>query len=453
MAESIWNKCLRYIRDNLEQDCYEKWFLPIVPLKFEDNVFTIQVPSELFSQWLEEHYIDLIKSAFTKFLGENVQLMYNVKQEAPAAHKNGNVLAVGEKKAIPFGSQVPKKKYPSMLNSKYAFDTFIKGNSNELALNAGLTIAKNPGKTSFNPLFLYAKVGLGKTHLINAIGLEVEKNYPQKQVLYLSADRFVQQFIVATRNNQRNDFIHFYQNVEVLIIDDIQFFSGKKKTQGVFFEIFNHLHHNNKQVILASDRSPVDMETRDIQEHLISRFKWGMSAELTLPEMQTRVAILNRKILSEGVAVPEKVVEYLAKHIRTNIRELEGAMTSLIGRSSLLKIPYSVDLAQRIVNEYVGTNKKTISVEEIIKVVCGYYKIGSELFHSKSRLRHIVKCRQVAMYFGRKLSDDSLANIGYQIGNKNHATVLHACKTVKNNMDYDRKFRIEIEEIHQKILY
>lgn len=444
----IWNKCLVYIKNRIDENSYKNWFLPIVPLKFENKKITIQVPSTFFCEWLDKNYAPLLKTSFEKFLGDNVHLVYQIKGNVPFEAENKKKVLDEKKTAAK--KQVKKIKHPSQLNDKFSFDTFVKGDANALALNAALSIAENPGKTPFNPFFIYSKVGLGKTHLVNALGLQIEKKYPEKQVLYVTADVFVQQFMESTRSKKRNDFIHFYQNIDTLIVDDVQFFSGKEGTQGVFFEIFNYLYHNNKQLVLTSDKSPA--ETKDIQDRLISRFKWGMNVQLEIPKLETRIKILNKKIELEDVAIPENIIHYLAEKIKTDMRELQGAFIGLMGKASLLRKAYSLDLAREVVKQYLTVEKKRITTEYIVEIVARHYGIDLELLHSKKRQANIVKSRQVAMYFARKHTRDSLKMIGHKIGKRNHATVLSSEKSVNNLLDTDKNFKIEIDEIQNKIL-
>ena len=337
----------------------------------------------------------------------------------------------------------------SQLNPNYSFDNFLEGDSNRLARSAGLAVSNKPGGTSFNPLLIYGGVGLGKTHLAHAIGVEIKEKYPDKTVLYISAEKFTQQYIDSIKKNSRNDFIHFYQIIDILIIDDVQFFSGKSGTQDVFFHIFNHLHQNGKQVILTSDKAPVDMQ--DIEQRLLSRFKWGLSAELQSPDYETRISIIKNKLFRDGVEIENNIIEYVAKSIKTNIRELEGAIISLIAQSSFNKMEITIELAQDIVNKFVKNTKREVSIDYIQKVVSEYFQMDISTLQSKTRKRHIVQARQLAMYFAKKFTKASLASIGSQIGKRDHATVLHACKTVDNLSFTDKQFRKYVEDLNQKL--
>jgi len=337
----------------------------------------------------------------------------------------------------------------SQLNPNYTFENFLEGDSNRLARSAGIAVSNKPGGTSFNPLLIYGGVGLGKTHLAHAIGVDIKQKYPDKTVLYISAEKFTQQYVDSVKKNTRNDFIHFYQLIDILIVDDVQFLSGKSGTQDVFFHIFNHLHQNGKQVILTSDKAPIDMQ--DIEQRLLSRFKWGLSAELQNPNFETRVSILKNKLYRDGVEIQDEVIEFVAKNINSNVRELEGAIISLIAQSSFNKAEITVDLAKEVINKFVKNNRREVSIDYIQKVVSDYFQMDIQTLQSKTRKRHIVQARQIAMYFAKKFTKASLASIGSQIGRRDHATVLHACKTVDNLSFTDKQFRKYVEDLNQKL--
>jgi chromosomal replication initiator protein len=335
------------------------------------------------------------------------------------------------------------------LNPENSFDNFIEGECNRLARSAGYAVSKNPGGTAFNPLLIYGDSGLGKTHLAQAIGIEVKALFSEKTVLYVNANKFQTQFVDAIRNNNKNDFLHFYQMIDVLIIDDVHEFAGKEKTQDTFFHIFNHLHQSGKQLILTSDKPPVELQ--GMESRLLSRFKWGLSADLQAPDFETRMAILKKKTYNDGIDLPEDVLEYIATHISDNIRELEGALISLLAQSTLNKKEITLDLTKEMIDKLIKSTKREISIDYIQKVVCNYYNIGLELLQSKTRKREIVQARQVAMFFSKSLTKSSLATIGSQIGGKDHATVLHACKTVNNLIETDKRFRLQVDEIEKKL--
>ena len=469
-AQTVWDNCLSFIKDNIQPQAYKTWFEPIAAVKLTDNALSIQVPSKFFYEWLEEHYVKILKVALTKQLGETAKLVYVIKMENSYGNKqpftekipSSNRSAVKSQDVdIPLQNKNPELKNPfvipgirnvkieSQLNPNYNFENFLEGESNRLARNAGLAVANKPGGTSFNPLLIFGGVGLGKTHLAHAIGVDIKDKYPEKTVLYISAEKFTQQYIDSVKKNNRNDFIHFYQIIDVLIIDDVQFLSGKSGTQDVFFHIFNHLHQNGKQVILTSDKAPVDMQ--DIEQRLLSRFKWGLSAELQTPDFETRVSILKNKLYRDGVDMNDEIIEYVAKHIKTNVRELEGAIISLIAQSSFNKKEITVSLAKEVVEKFVKNTKREVSIDYIQKVVSDYFQMDVSTLQSKTRKRHIVQARQLAMFFAKKYTKASLASIGSQIGKRDHATVLHACKTVDNLSSTDKQFRKYVEDLSKKL--
>jgi chromosomal replication initiator protein len=469
-ASSVWNNCLSFIKDNILPQAYKTWFLPIKPVKLSENILSIEVPSKFFYEWLEEHYVKILKTALQKELGNDARLVYSIRMENSFGNKaaftenipsNNRGGIQPQEVDAPLNSQISELKNPfvipgiknlqieSQLNPSYNFENFLEGDSNRLGRSAAQAVAAKPGGTSFNPLLIFGGVGLGKTHLAHAIGVEIKDKYQDKTVLYIAAEKFTQQYIEAVKKNTRNDFIHFYQLLDVLIIDDVQFLSGKTGTQDVFFHIFNHLHQNGKQVILTSDKAPVDMQ--DIEQRLLSRFKWGLSAELQLPNYETRISILKNKLYRDGVNIHEDIVEYVAKNIKTNIRELEGAIISLIAQSSFNKVEITLELAQEVVMKFVKNTKREVSIDYIQKVVSDYFQMDIETLQSKTRRRHIVQARQLAMYFAKKFTKASLASIGSQIGKRDHATVLHACKTVDNLTFTDKQFRKYVEDLSQKL--
>ena len=468
--EKIWERCLEVIKDNVSQQSFKTWFDPIKALRLQDSVLTIQVPSQFFYEWLEEHYIGLLKKIIKKELGTEGRLEYSIIMEngfqnanpytvkMPTSHarevKNPAVSLPIDVANSPIKNPfiIPglrKIKVESHLNANYSFDTFIEGDCNRLARSAGYAVAQKPGGTAFNPLLLYGGVGLGKTHLAHAIGIEIKKNHPDKTILYVPAEKFTQQFIEAVKNNTVGDFSQFYQMMDVLIIDDVQFLAGKEKTQDVFFHIFNHLHQNGRQLVITSDKAPVEMA--GMEQRLLSRFKWGLSADLQTPGLETRIAILEKKMYSEGIDLPKEVVEYLAYSITTNIRELEGAMISLIAQSSLNKKAVTLDLAKQMIDKFVKNTAREVSIDYIQKVVCDYFDLPIELLKSKTRKREVVQARQIAMYFAKKMTKSSLASIGAHCGGKDHATVLHACRTVNNLQETDKQFRGYLEDLEKKL--
>ena len=452
----LWNRCLNIIRDNVPDTTYKTWFEPIVPLKYEDHALTIGVPSPFFYGFLEVKFVALLRAALYKEIGECTQLMYCILTDKTnhitvniegtkrsSALPAQTVIKDGNKAPNPMQAPAPQDLDPH-LNPIYNFENLIKGNSNEFSRTVGETVAKNPGRT-FNPLFLYGPSGVGKTHLINAIGTRIKELYPEKRVLYVSAHLFQVQYTDSVRTNHFNDFISFYQTIDVLIIDDIQEFAGVTKTQNTFFHIFNHLHQNGKQLILTSDRAPVMLQ--GMEERLLTRFKWGLVAELEKPDVELRKNILRNKIRRDGLNIPESVINYIAENVNESVRELEGIINSLLAQSIIFKRDVDIDLAERIVRKAVRCESKPITIEDIIAKVCSHYEIEESAIHTKTRKREVVQVRQVAMFLAKKHTDASSSKIGQLIGNKDHATVLHACKIVKDQVEVDKSFKADIEEI------
>ena len=471
-VRNIRENCLSFIKDNVTTDVYDVWFKPIEPVELtSDNTLVIMVPSMFFMEWIEDHYINLIWSALTKELGARPKLIYNIKMEnnpnkteqateqLPSSNRKATSMEVlGYKQkpqqsynpyVVPGLVEIEEVKVDSQLNPNKNFDTFIEGESNRLARSAGKAITERPGGTSFNPLFIFGGVGLGKTHLAHAIGNEIQEKHPKKRILYIEAEDFTKQYSVAAKNNNRTDFIHFYQQIDVLIIDNVQFFASKPGTQDVFFQIFNHLHQNGKQLILTSDKAPVDIQ--DVEQRLLSRFKWGLSAELQAPDYQMRKRILQAILYRDGVEMSEEIVDYIAQNVKTNIRELEGVNTSLMAEALFNKKEITLDLAKKAVDKIVKNIKKEITVEYIQEIVSEYFQLSIEELQSKTRKRHVVQARQLAMFFAKKYTKLSLANIGKSIGKRDHATVLHACKTVDNLNETDKQFRKFLSDLTTKI--
>ena len=467
-CQQVWNNCLRIVKDIIPAVSYRTWFEPIVPVKLANNILTIEVPTPFFYEYIEEHFIDLLSKSLHRELGEEAQLEYRVRvvangtggqviyphQNRPEL-KNKNVpyLRPEERVSITNPFIIPGLKQLEIdpqLSAGYNFENFIEGDCNRLARSAGLTIAENPGKTAFNPLFIYGNSGLGKTHLAQAIGIRVKELCPEKIVLYVNANRFQTQYMDAvTVKNKLTDFLHFYQMIDVLILDDVHEFAGKEGTQNAFFHIFNHLHQSGKQLILTSDKPPVELA--GLEQRLLSRFKWGLSAELQTPDYETRKVILRGKIYNDGIDISSTVVDYIASKITTNIRELEGALVSLLAQATLNKKAITLELAETMIDKLVNNAQHELTVSEIQKAVCNYFCISAENLASKTRKREIVQARQIAMYLSRSMTKASLSSIGAQIGGKDHATVLHSYNTVCDLIETDKHFRQHVQSIEKKL--
>ena len=452
----LWSRCLSVIRDNVPETIFKTWFEPIVPLIYQNKALTIGVPTQFFYEILEEKYADLLRVALNKEIGEGTQLVYRVLIDK-TNDQTIDLVGTNRSRVLPPSTDIKDaNKAPNpmkaptpqdldpQLNPNYNFENFIKGSSNEFSRTVGETVAKNPART-FNPLFLYGSSGVGKTHLTNAIGTRIKELYPEKRVLYVSAHLFQVQYTDSIRTNHFNDFISFYQTIDVLIIDDIQEFAGVTKTQNTFFHIFNHLHQNGKQLILTSDRAPIMLQ--GMEDRLLTRFKWGLVAELEKPDTELRRNILRNKIRKDGLNIPESVVNYIAENVNESVRELEGIINSLLAQSILFKREIDMDLAERIIRKAVRIENKPITIDNIISKVCAHYDLDESVIHTKSRKREIVQIRQIAMYLAKKHTEISASKIGMLIGNRDHATVLHACKTVKDLIEINKSFKSDIEEI------
>lgn len=463
-AEELWGKCLSFIKDNLgnNDQAYHTLFGSLRALKYENNEFMLEVPNPFFVEVLEGQYLELMRSALYKSAGKEVNLLYSVITDK-THNISMNMESSKRSSALqPERPVVNANKAPNMmrssnvvdldprLNPKYNFENFIKGNSNQFSRTVAETVAQHPAKTSFNPLFLYGHSGVGKTHLINAIGTRIKELYPEKRVLYVSANLFQHQYTDATMNNRVNDFISFYQSIDVLIIDDVQEFIGMTKTQNTFFHIFNHLHQNGKQLIMTSDRAPVMLQ--GMEDRLLTRFKWGLTAELERPDVELRRNILKNKIRRDGLDISESVISFIAENVNESVRELEGIINSMLAQSILFKRDIDIDLAQRIVNQVVKCAEvKPLSLEQIVEKVCNHYKVEAASIHTKSRKREVVLVRQVAMFLAKKHTNVSSSKIGKVIGNKDHATVLHACKMIKDQMEVNKAFQAELQDIEASL--
>jgi chromosomal replication initiator protein len=463
-SDTVWKDCLRVIKENVADQSFNTWFEPIIPLKCGNDILTIQVPSQFFYEWLEEHYVHILKKAITSVLGPKARLEYSVivdRGNSKSKQLSVNLPNTGNSKSTAYGSGKEEYTSPfqlksvnnlyqeSQLNQNYTFDTYIEGDCNRLARSAGFAVAQKPGITSFNPLMLYGGVGLGKTHLVQAIGNEIKNNLGDRFVLYVSSEKFTNQFIDALKNNRIQEFQNFYMQVDILIIDDVQFLAGKERTQEIFFHIFNHLHQAGKQIIMTSDCPPRDL--KGLEERLLSRFKWGLTADIQQPDYETRVAIIQRKMQADGIHIPDNVVEYLAYSVDTNVRELEGVLISLIAHASLSRVELDLELAKQTLKNIVHDIETEVGIDYIQKTVSEYFKIDIALLKDKIRKKEIVIARQVAMYFAKEYTNHSLKGIGYHFGGRDHSTVIHAVQSVNDMMDVDANFKVQVEEIKKKL--
>lgn len=464
---TVWNDCLEVIRENVGEENFNTWFKPINPLRVEGDVLTIQVPSQFFYEWLEDNYVPVLKRAIHSVLGPTGRLEYSVvvdsgNQQTPPVSVNYPVNGAGNRRSgvgngaftadeySPFSLRaLNPQTINSRLNTAYSFDNFVEGDCNRLARSAGVAVAKKPGVTSFNPLMLYGGVGVGKTHLVQAIGNEIKNNMPNKVVLYVDQSDFTNQFLNALQNHKLQDFQNFYQQVDLLILDDVQFLAGREKTQEMFFHIFNQLHQSGKQIIMTSDCPPRDM--KGFQERLLSRFKWGLTADLQEPDFETKLAIINRKMLADGIQIPQEVSEYLAYSVDTNLRDMEGVLNSLIFHATLLKKEIDLELAKEVLKNIIKEIQSDVSVDFIQKTVADTFKVDLEAMKGKVKKREIVIPRQVAMYFCKRYTQLTLALIGENFGGRDHSTVIHALESVEDMMKTDANFKATVDDLGKKL--
>lgn len=456
--DARWEKSLALIRENVSLQPYNTWFKPIVFEKFDDVSKTIllQVPSTYVYEYLEENYVDLLCKVLVRTFGEGVKLTYRVvtdkehklSQDIEATPTDSNLKASPQERGnaapTPLDAAQPQQLDPH-LNPRQTFDNFIEGDSNKLPRSVGLSIAEHPQTTQFNPMFVYGPSGCGKTHLVNAIGARIKQLYPQKRVLYISANLFKVQFVNATLQNTVPDFISFYQTIDVLIVDDVQEWMTAEKTQDTFFHIFNHLFCNGKRIILASDRPPVDLQ--GMNERMLTRFSCGLIAELERPNMQLCVDILNSKCRRDGLKIPAEVIQFIAETANGSVRDLEGVVNSLLAYSVVYNCNIDMRLAERVIKRAVKVDDAPLTVDDILEKVCTHFNVTPAAVNGKSRKHEVVEVRQLAMYFAQKYTKMPTSRIGKLVGGRDHATVIHSCNRVADRLKVDKDFQEEIMSI------
>lgn len=448
-----WNRCLEIIKSKISTEQYKAWFEPIVAVRYSDNTVMLRVPSHFFVERIEEFYLTLMSDALREVFGKGVKLEYTYaianKKIVNKAEVNSvlkpEVTSAGM--SDPFKNEAPNVIDPQ-LNIRFTFDNYCGSKSNQLALSISKSVANNPYTTPFNPLFIFGATGVGKTHLMQAIGIKVKEDNPSARVLYLSARVFEKQYTTAQRENRVNDFINFYMSIDVLLIDDIQEFAGKQKTQNQFFHIFNHLHDHRKLLVMTSDCAPSDMD--GMVPRLISRFKSGMTVELEKPDYELRREVLRRKAQQDGLEIADDVLDYIAANVTDSVRELEGITTSLLAHSMMLNTDISTDLARSVISNCVHINKRQLTFEIIAETIAMHYNIDTDLIYGKSRKREINDSRQLLMYLAKKELNLSSTNIGMRLA-RNHATVLHACKQIEQRLSVEKNFMQEVAEIESSL--
>ncbi|MBU3740906.1 MAG: chromosomal replication initiator protein DnaA [Candidatus Kapabacteria bacterium] len=459
-VSALWSRCLDIVRDNVSQQVFKTWFEQMRPKTWDGRQLTIELPSQFFYEWIEAHYASLLARTVQRVLGPKATLQYHVvvDETADVAAEQRTIKLPGLRQPeaqpqLPFAQpqQGPAPThYPAYFNQRYTFDNFIRGENNQLATSAAMAVADNPGKTRYNPLVIYGPTGLGKTHLVQAIGNRVLHRNRQAKVLFTNSEKFTMEYINAIQTNKLAEFTNFYRGVDVLIVDDIQFLGGKERTQDMFFHTFNALHQAGKQLVLTSDKQPKDLA--DVDERLISRFQWGLTVDIQPPDFETRMAILQQKSLDEGMDLPGDVLEYVARHVTSSVRELEGCLISFLAKVSLDNREPSLDLAKEIVRGVSGSaSTRTLTIDDIKQEVSAYYNQEISLLSAKTRKHEVVLARQMCMFLAKQLTQMSLKSIGLHFGGRDHTTVLHSCQTIMNYIDTDRKIRADVDFLRKAL--
>jgi chromosomal replication initiator protein len=465
-VQDVWRRCLDKIQKQVTSLGFKTWFQPIVPLKLIERDITVQVPSQFFYDWVDQHYNALIRETISSVLGEGAKLYYSIASDdvepalqierevpsQPALSREVTPIASQSQPFFPPRTAFRQSDQPiaqSNLNPRYTFENFIKGDSNQLARAAALAVGNNPGGTSFNPLVVYGGTGLGKTHLMHALGNHAISIGKAKRVVYVSSEKFTIEFVESIQSDRVNEFSNFYRSVDLLIVDDIQFFSGKEKTQDNFFHTFNTLYQLGKQIVLSSDVPP--KELKGLDDRLISRFQSGLTADIQPPDLETRIAILRKKSEDNGFELPQDVVDFIATNVTSNIRELEGCLISLIARVSLDNREITVDLARDVLRMVVNESKSPINIDQIQHIVCEFFDIPEDLLRAKTRKQEVVNARQVAMYLSKELTNSSLKTIGLHFGGRDHSTVIHSCQTIHDRITSDSAFKQNVDQLRRRI--
>lgn len=439
-VEKTWNQVLQIVKENTNSNSFVTWFKPIKPVKIENSAITIQVPSQFFYEWLEQHYSTILNEAIQQILGSEYKLLYSILMDASM-----DPVQLPSLKR----TKTTRNNVKDNLSDRYTFDSFVEGESNKFAKAAAMAVGKSPGKTTFNPLVVYGGVGLGKTHLIQAIGNLAKSETHSHRVMYVDSERFTMDFINSIQKNKTTEFSDIYRNVDLLLVDDIQFFANKERTQEEFFHTFNTLHQKGKQIVLSSDRPPKELQ--GMEERLISRFQWGLVVDIQPPDLETRQAILQRKAEENGIELPGDIFHFIATHITSNIRELEGALIRLLAYASLNGEDITIELTKRVLRDVCIKKSKAISIDIIQKATAKYFGFPENQLRAKTRKKEIAQARQICMYLCKMLTDSSLKTIGLHFGGRDHSTVIHAINTIEDLVPKDNTIREAAEKIKNKI--
>ena len=444
-----WAQCQTILADNLTSTAYQTWFAPIVPLRYAEGTLVLQVKSQFVAEYIEENYIPLLSAAIIRVFGQGTRLEYRVLVDSTSGAGTTLPSAGSPVNARPIQQPAQSNSDLPSLNELYTFDSFVAGAPNKLARTAGLAIAKQPGYTAFNPLFIYGGSGVGKTHLACAIGHQVQALFPQARVLYVSANTFKLQYQDARKDNRIPDFLNFYQSVDVLIVDDIQYFAGLKGTQDTFFHIFNYLQQSRKQLILTSDRPPIEL--KDIEERLLTRFKWGLAAEISRPDFQLRRDILLSKMRRDGITLSDEIVDFIAQNVQDSVRDLEGILASLLAHSTLTDQEIDLALTEQVVSHIVAVHPHRTTVDDVLEEVSKHYNVSQKAITSSNRSKEISQARHVTAYLCKKLTQSSLTEIGFRLGHRTHATILHSVSYVNAMLEEDPVLRQHIAQLQSAL--
>ncbi|MFQ6092089.1 MAG: chromosomal replication initiator protein DnaA [bacterium] len=444
-ALDIWESSLLRIRERVNKQSFETWFKPTKGVAYSEDSLIIQVPNQFFCDWLEEHYLALIEESVKEVTGVEPQLSFTV----PSEKRHEIVPLASASRRNPIFPRAKQVSADNQLNPRYRFDTFVVGSCNQFAQAASLAVAEAPGRTKFNPLVIYGGVGLGKTHIIQAIGNFIGSESPSSRLIYVSSERFTIEFINSIQNNKTSEFSQYYRNVDVLLVDDIHFFINKERTQEEFFHTFNTLHQEGKQIVLTSDRPP--RELKGLEERLISRVQWGLVTDIQQPDLETRIAILQKKAEEDGLTISNDVISFIASKIVTNIRELEGSLIRLLAFSSITGSEITIDLAREVLKDTIRNGYRQISIESIQRRVCQYFSLPEDILRAKTRKKEVVLPRQIAMYLSKKMTNHSLKSIGLHFGGRDHSTVIYACQTVEREAERKYEFKKLIDDLTNSI--